>query len=80
MKIEFTERAIRDLKNLPARVQEQVFWKLERIRMNPKKYVKKLTDTDYYRLRIGEYRAILLIEDKIYVIRIAHRKKVYKMI
>ena len=80
MEIEFTRKALKDLKNLPRKVRERVLWKLERIKINPMKYVKKLVDTPYYRLRVGEYRVILLIEDKIYVLRIAHRKNIYKMV
>lgn len=79
MEIEFTRSALKDLKNLPARVRRRVIGVLLRIRNNPWKYSRKLTGTDFYRVRAGDYRIIIGIEKKIYVLRIAHRKKIYKV-
>ena len=41
---------------------------------------KKLTGRDGYRIRIGDYRVIYLIEDnvlKVFVIEIGHRREIY---
>ncbi len=41
----------------------------------------KLTGTDGYRIRVGDYRIVYLIEDEIKVVtvtRIAHRRDVYR--
>ena len=42
---------------------------------------KKLTGRDGYRIRIGDYRVIYLIEDnvlKVFVIEIGHRREIYE--
>ena len=60
------------------------FWNtavLERIKIRPYEYVKKLSGYRYFRLRVGYYRLILDINNKqlmIIVIEIGHRKNIYK--
>lgn len=78
MEIEFTKSALHDLKSLPKNIQKRVISVLFRIRNNPRKYSKKLVGTEFYRIRVGDYRIIIQIDDKIYVLRIAHRKNIYK--
>ena len=78
MEIEFTKSAFRDFKKLPKEIQKRVIGILERIKINPWRYVKKLSGyEDLYRVRIGDYRMILKINQKIFVLKIAHRKNVY---
>jgi len=78
----FKSKAELQLKKLNKSIQERIINVLERIKIRPFSYdLKKLQGTNYYRLRIGEYRAILDIkEDKliIIVIEIGHRKNIYK--
>ena len=78
MEIEFTKSALKDLKSLPRDIQERVIGVLLRIRSNPYRYSKKLAGTDFYKVRVGDYRIINWISDKIYVLKIAHRKKIYR--
>lgn len=80
MEIEFTKSAAKDFKKLPKKVKERVIAVLLRIKQNPWKYCKKLVGTEFYRVRVGDYRIILKIEKKIFVLRIAHRKKVYRIL
>jgi len=54
---------------------------LERIRVRPYEFIRKLTGFPYYRFRVGDYRLILDIKNElliIMVIEIAHRRNVYK--
>ena len=78
----FKSKAELQLKKLNKSIQERIINVLERIKIRPFSYdLKKLQGTNYYRLRIGEYRAILDIKkDKliIIVIEIGHRKNIYK--
>ncbi len=79
MKIVLTESAARDVKTLSKDVQRRVIGVLQRAKLNPWKYVRKIAGTDWYRLRAGDYRIIVKIsDDKIYVLRVAHRKNVYR--
>jgi len=66
---------------LPLEMQLRIESVLERIRVRPYHFVKKVVGTPYYRLRVGDYRIILDIKDDkllILVIEVAHRRNVYK--
>lgn len=79
--IEFTKTAEKQLYNLPADVQSRVIATLERIRVRPYPHVKRLVNSHYFRLRVGDYRVLLDIKEgklMIYVIEVGHRKEVYK--
>ncbi len=69
------------MKSLPKDVQRRVIGVLQRAKITPWKYVRKIAGTEWYRLRAGDYRIVVKIEDDddtIYVLRVAHRKKVYR--
>jgi len=54
---------------------------IERLKIRPYSYVKRLVGTPYFRARVGNYRIILNIQnDKliIIVIEIGLRKNIYK--
>ena len=77
----FSDKAFKQLKKLEREVQERIIATLERIRIRPEKYVTKLVGDPGYKLRVGDYRVILDIERDqllILVIKIGHRKKIYK--
>ena len=82
--IEFKPAAVRDLKSLDRQTQKGVGKKIDTLRSNPfPKGVKKLqgTDEEYYRIKIGPYRIIYQVQHEkvnILIIRIRHRKEVYK--
>ncbi len=77
----FSDKAFKQLKKIERKIQERIFAVLERIRIRPEKYVTKLVGDPGYKLRVGDHRVILDIEKKqllILVIKIGHRKKIYK--
>jgi len=74
----FSPFAQQQLDKLEKNVQERVLSTLERIRVRPYEFVKKLTGYPYYRLRVGDYRVIYRIEDKkVKIFIIQHRSIVY---
>ena len=78
--IEFSQLAEKQLSKLPREVQARIISSLERIRINPYPHVKKLVGSPYFRLRAGDYRVILDIQQSrliIYVIILGHRKHIY---
>jgi len=80
-KVLFSKSAKKQLEGFGPRIRKRIISSLERIRIRPERYVKKLVDDPGYRLRVGDYRVILDIEhDKllILVIKVGHRKKIYK--
>ena len=79
--VEFSNKGLKQLTKLERDIQERVVVALERIRVRPQAYVKRLVGTPYYRLRVGDYRVILDVDNGkliILVIYVGHRKKVYQ--
>ena len=81
--VEFLKTAERQLAALPQESQRQIARKIDALRKDPRPSGVKLLrgDERFYRLRVGDYRVIYSIEGKrlvILVIRIGHRKDMYK--
>ena len=81
MKFFLSEEAKNQLKKLDKNVQDRIGSALERIKIRPYKFVKKLYNSQYYRARVDNYRILLDIRDTqlmIYVIYVGSRDKIYK--
>lgn len=81
--IVFTARAEKQFSKLEPKIQEHILGVLERIRIRPFNFAKRLVGTDYYKLRAGDYRIIIDIKNKqvlILVLEIGHRRNIYKML
>ena len=79
--VHFSDTAYKQFKKLDNKLQIRIIDALERIRLRPESYVTKLIGDSGYRLRVGDYRLIVDIDNKkilILVIKIGHRKKIYK--
>ncbi len=81
--IEFLKTAEKELAALPQDAQRQIARKIDALRENPRPPGAKLLQAKerFYRLRVGDYRVIYVIESKrlvILVIKIGHRKDVHK--
>ena len=78
----YSERFIKKIKKLPPDVQERIYSSLERIRIRPYSFVKKLVGMGHlFRFRVGDYRLIMDIKDnelQILVLKLGHRKNIYK--
>ncbi|MDP2672440.1 MAG: type II toxin-antitoxin system RelE/ParE family toxin [Nanoarchaeota archaeon] len=77
----FSPLAEKQLKKLDKELQRRILDVLDRIRIRPHHFVKRLVGSPYFRLRVGNYRIILDIQnDKlvIVVVELGHRKKIYK--
>jgi len=81
-KIVFTKTARKKLDKLPSREQHRIADKIDELANDPRPPgCKKLTNRGQYRIRIGDYRVIYDIEDKmlvVLVIDVDHRKQVYE--
>jgi len=78
--IELTETAKGFLKKLQKKNSEVILKKIYSIRENPYRFLKRLKGDKLWRLRIGDYRAIIdviISMNKIIVVRIGNRKNVY---
>lgn len=78
----FSDKSFKQLKKFEKEVQDRIIKALERIRIRPELHVTKLIGDPGYRLRVGEYRVILDIDKGkflILVLKIGHRKGIYKL-
>ena len=80
-KIEFSSIAERQFFKLDYNVQDRILNTLKRIQLRPHAFIKRLTGSSFYRLRVGDYRLILDVKQDILivlVIEIGHRRNIYK--
>ncbi len=84
MRIEWTTKAVKDMRRLATRDRERVVAKIERYAADPAllaNQVSMLTGSEHRRMRIGNYRVIFIVEsDKIavmVVLRVRHRREAY---
>jgi mRNA interferase RelE/StbE len=82
-KIQWKRSALKELKQLPKEKVGPIFKAVEELALNPfPNKVKKLTDSEHgFRIRVGDYRIIYNIFSKtliIEIVRVKHRKEVYK--
>lgn len=80
--IELTPSAIKDYRKIPQLDAKKITALINSLSQNPRPSgCKKLENRNAYRVRSGNYRIIYEISDKtltVCVIRIRHRKDVYK--
>jgi len=81
--VEFLPSAQRELAALPKDVQRRIANRIDALREDPRPPgVKQLQGVKrLYRLRVGDYRVIYLIEGRrlvIIVVKVGHRRDVYR--
>lgn len=81
-RVEIASSAQTQFKKLHVSLQERITPKLIPLKNNPRPFgSQKLRDSSYYRIRIGDYRVIYSVDDRIRLVRIldiAHRRDVYR--
>ena len=78
--ISFDKEAVKYLESLPTNISERIIDKFEDIKENPFRYIEHY-EGEYYKIRIGDYRALIDIDyaRKILFIRIIDKRgRVYK--
>ena len=82
--IEWSARAIKDMRRLAIRDREQVIAKIEQYASNPGSLAKQvitLTGSGYRRIRVGNHRVIFDItrdaSTVMQVLRVRHRREAY---
>jgi mRNA interferase RelE/StbE len=81
----FKKSAVKELETLPEKIQQKILDGIQLLALNPYTellQIKKLKGAEnLYRFRIQDYRVIYTLEGnilKITVIKVGHRKEVYK--
>jgi len=73
-------RAARDLDKMGKLVRQRIREQLHELKDHPERVGKQLRYSDFWSLRVGDYRAVYEIDRKkrrVIVLFIGHRKKVY---
>ncbi|MBI3051525.1 type II toxin-antitoxin system RelE/ParE family toxin [Candidatus Woesearchaeota archaeon] len=81
MNINILPAAKKSLRKLPREIAEMILRKLYSIKENPLGHIERLKGSQLWKLRIGDYRAIMMIDtgEKImHIVKIGHRKDIYK--
>ncbi|MFH0875206.1 MAG: type II toxin-antitoxin system RelE/ParE family toxin [archaeon] len=75
-----SEKALKQIEKLDKEIQKRIFASLEKIRIRPQSFVKKLVGMPGYRLRVGDYRVFLDLDEGkliILVIKAGYRRNIY---
>ncbi|MBI2451746.1 type II toxin-antitoxin system RelE/ParE family toxin [Candidatus Pacearchaeota archaeon] len=78
--IEWDEKVLNFLRKLPKNISERIFNKIESIKENPFHFLEHY-EGGYYKLRIGDYRALIDIdfENKILIVQVLDKiGRIYK--
>lgn len=79
--IRWTDQALRDLSRLDRSVARRVIARIEVASENPARFFVRLVGADDYKLRIGDYRLLVLLSHAtktIIVERVDHRPRIYR--
>jgi len=74
--------AEKELSRLPARIHDRIVGHLLSLGENPRpRMAKRLRGRDEYRLRVGDYRILYIIDEsakEIEIVAVGHRRDVYR--
>ncbi len=79
--VRFDKRALDFLNKLEHNIKGRIWNKLQECKEEPFRYLKHLTQIKGYKLRVGDYRLIIDLQEEIkvlYVEKIGHRKNIYE--
>jgi mRNA interferase RelE/StbE len=79
--IKFGKKALEDWSKLEQGIKERIWNKLQSCKENPFHFLEHLEEIDGYKLRVGDYRAIVDVDKSnqiITVLKVGHRKNVYE--
>lgn len=79
----YVRRAQKDMHSLEKGISKRIWEKLEWAKENVERNFEKVEGSDYHKIRVGDYRAIVLLDRQKEIIdvrRVGHRKKIYEEI
>ncbi len=78
----FKKSVFKDFQSIPKKDLQRILERIESLAENPRlPGSKKLAGQERYRLRQGRYRILYSIQDKeltIWIVKVGHRKNVYR--
>ncbi|MFH1311576.1 MAG: type II toxin-antitoxin system RelE/ParE family toxin [Nanoarchaeota archaeon] len=77
----FEKSALESLNKFEPQIKERIWNKLQQCKENPFRFLEHLKEIDGFKLRVGDYRAIVDIDNStktIKVLKVGHRKNIYE--
>jgi mRNA interferase RelE/StbE len=77
----WSPNSLEDLKGISPDLSKRIIKRVLELELAPYHFIEKMTDVDCWKLRVGDYRVLLDIDEKkkeISVLKVGHRKNVYK--
>lgn len=82
--VDYSEQAADQLESLETEIARRIMSELEDVVWNPEHYLggRRLTNSPYYSLRVGDYRAIIDWQhnedpERLFVREVDHRSNIY---
>ena len=79
-KLIFEKRALQSLNKLEENTKKRIWNKLQECKENPFRFLEPLIQIKGFKLRVGNYRVILDVQEEIKILnilKIGHRKNIY---
>ena len=79
-RIIWTDPAIQQLRKLDRPIAKRIHSAVTKLEENPTRWLKRLVNTPFYRLRVGDYRVIVELHENeliVLVLKIGPRKNIY---
>ena len=77
----WSDKSVRQLRNIDKINKQRIYGAVTEITIDPYRAVERLVNSTFYRLRVGKYRIILNLQQRvmtIFVVEIDHRRRIYK--
>jgi len=77
----WSEKSVKQLEKIDKKNAQKIYDSVLDCAKDPFRAVMRLTNSPFYRLRVGNYRVILDLQQKkmiIFVVETDHREKIYK--
>jgi mRNA interferase RelE/StbE len=77
----FSKNALEQLNKFPQEIKERIWNKIQQCKENPFHFIEHLEEINGFKLRVGDYRVILDVNNStnvITVLKIGHRHNVYE--
>jgi mRNA interferase RelE/StbE len=78
--IVWPDHVLEQLNKLDRSIVKRIYDAVGRLENNPSRWVSRIVNSPYYKMRVGDYRVIIDIQGKqlrILVVRVGHRKNIY---
>ena len=80
--VRFKKPVTKDLRRIPTQDVQRILARIDALSEDPRPFdCTRLSGMDNYRIRVGHYRILYLIEDNylvVQIIKVAHRSTVYR--